>query len=190
VNKTKGQEHRDKIRKRFFSGEDAWTGENEKGWFYAPRTLPLTLNLIASKKVSGRCDPSKVYLELWARHMGGGVIEMRHEGDHAYAAGYKGPRGIRTWQERMNILEKNGVIKTKQIGNQRYKYVLLIHPTTVVEKLRLAGNVDDDWLDTYKDRQLETKELTFNARKKAGVAPKVVPIKTSKPAPAKATTAS
>jgi hypothetical protein len=31
VTKTKGQEHRDKIRKRFFSGEDAWTGDNEKG---------------------------------------------------------------------------------------------------------------------------------------------------------------
>ena len=86
----------------------------------------------------------------------------------------------------MNLLEKNGVIKTKKIGNQRYKYVLLIHPTTVVEKLRMAGTVDDDWLDTYKDRQLETKELTFNARKKAGVAPKVVPIKTTASAPAKA----
>ena len=51
----------------------------------------------------------------------------------------------------------------------------------------MAGNVDDDWLDTYKDRQLETKELTFNARKKAGVAPKVVPIKTPKSVPIKAT---
>jgi hypothetical protein len=87
----------------------------------------------------------------------------------------------------MNLLEKNGVIATKKIGNQKYKYVLLIHPTTVVEKLRLAGSVDDDWMDTYKDRQLETKELTFNARKKAGVAPKVVPIKTPKSAPIKAT---
>jgi hypothetical protein len=53
--------------------------------------------------------------------------------------------------------------------------------------LRLVGNVDDDWLDAYKDRQIETKELTFNARKRAGVAPKVVPIKTPKPAPIKAT---
>ncbi len=72
-------------------------------------------------------------------------------------------------------------------GRQSRGRGLLIHPTTVVEKLRLAGNVDDDWLDTYKDRQLETKELTFNARKKAGVAPKVVPIKTPKSASIKAT---
>lgn len=176
--KTKGQEHREKVRRKFFAGEDAWTGENEKGWFYAPRTLPLVLNLIASKAVSGKCDPSRVYLELWARHMGGGVIEMRHEGDHAYSAGYKGTRGIRTWQERMKILEKNGIIRTKQIGNQKYKYVLLIHPTAIVEKLRQEGKVDDsNWLDTYKDRQMETKELTLDARKKAKATPKVVTMK-------------
>jgi len=187
VIKSKGQEHREKIRKKFFAGADAWTGENEKGWFYAPRTLPLLLNLISSKKVSGKCDPSRVYLELWARHMGGGVIQMVHEAEHAYGAGYKGPRGIRTWQERMNLLEKHGIIKTKRIGNQKYKYALLIHPTTVVEQLRLAGSVDEDWLDAYKDRQMETKELTFSARKKAGVTPKVVPIKMPSPVAVKAT---
>jgi len=184
MNKTKGQEHRDRIRQRFFAREDAWTGENEIGWFRAPRTLPLILNLIASKAVSGKCDPSKVYLELWARHMGGGVIEMRHEGEHAYAAGYSGARGIRTWQERMNLLERNGIIKTKRIGNQRHKYVLLVHPTTFVEKLRQEGKVDDAWLDAYGDRQLETKEPSFEARKRARATRKVVPMKAT---PAKAT---
>jgi hypothetical protein len=186
VIKTRGQEHRDKIREQFFPGEDAWTGENEKGWFYAPRTLPLLLNLIASKAVSGKCDPSKVYLELWARHVGGGIIEMRHEGEHAYAAGYRGARAVRSWQERMKLLEKNGIIKTKQIGNQRYKYVLLIHPTTVVETLRRAEKIGDDWLDTYSDRQVETKELTFKARKKLKVASKVVPIEGAESSPTKA----
>lgn len=187
MNKTKWHEHREKVRRKFFPGEDAWTGENEKGWFYAPRTLPLVLSLIGSKKVSGKYDPTRVYLELWSRHMGGGVIEMRHEGDHAYAAGYRGPRAIRSWQERMKVLERNGVIRTKRIGNQMYKYVLLVHPTTVVEALRAAGHVDEEWYDTYRDRQLETKELSFAARKKAKLAPKVVTMNRRKPVLAKAT---
>jgi hypothetical protein len=165
--KGRAQEHRDKIRKKFFPGEDAWTGENEKGWFKAPRTLPLVLALISSKVVSGKLDPTRAYLELWSRHMGEGIIEMRHEGEHAYAAGYVGTRGIRTWQERMKLLEAHGIIKTKQIGGLRYKYVLLVHPTAVVEKLRQGGKVPSDWLDTYRDRQLETKELTYDLRKKA-----------------------
>jgi hypothetical protein len=189
--KGRAQEHRDKIRKKFFPGEDAWTGENEKGWFKAPRTLPLVLALISSKTVSGKLDPTRVYLELWSRHMGEGVIEMRHEGEHAYAAGYIGTRGIRTWQERMKLLEAHGIIKTKQIGGQRYKYVLLVHPTTVVEKLSQADKVPSDWLDTYKDRQLETKELSFNARKKAKAkaTPKVVTMNAPK-APAQKSSAS
>src|SRR6266478_608230 len=172
--KSRAQEHRDKVRRKFFAGEDAWTGENEKGWFKAPRTLPLILSLISSKSVSGKCDPTRVYLELWSRHMGEGVIEMRHEGEHAYAAGYEGTRGIRTWQERMNLLESHGIIKTKQIGGQRFKYVLLVHPTTVVERLRQDSKVPSQWLDTYRDRQLETKELTFKARKKIKTTSKVV----------------
>lgn len=185
MDKTKRQEHRDRIRKQFFANEDAWTGENEKGWFRAPRTLPLLLGLIASKPVSGKWDLSSVYVELWARHMGGGVIEMRHEGDHAYAAGYVGTRGIRSWQERMNLLEKIGAIKTKRIGNQRYKYVLLVHPSALVEKLRREDKVADTWMDAYTDRRQETKELTFEARRKAGAARKVVPM--PKAAAAKAT---
>ncbi len=184
--KSRAQEHRDKVRRRFFPGEDAWTGENEKGWFRAPRTLPLVLHLISSKTVSGKSDPTKVYLELWARHMGEGVIEMRHEGEHAYAAGYEGTRGIRTWQERMKLLEKNGIIKVKQIGGQRYKYVLLVHPTAVVERLRQEGKVAPDWWDTYRDRQLETKETTFAARRRAKTAPKVVTMKPPKIITAKA----
>jgi hypothetical protein len=182
--KGKAQMHRDKIRRKFFPGEDAWTGENEKGWFKAPRTLPLVLSLISSKAVSGKCDPTSVYLELWARHMGEGVIEMRHEGEHAYHAGYEGTRGIRSWQERMKLLEKNGIIRVKQIGGQRYKYVLLVHPTAVVEKFRHESKVDDAWRDAYRDRQMETKELSFNARRKVKVAPKVVTMKPAKTATA------
>ena len=60
--RSRAQEHRDKIRRKFFPGEDAWTGENEKGWYKSPRTLPLILSLISSKAVSGRCDPTRVYL--------------------------------------------------------------------------------------------------------------------------------
>lgn len=170
MNKTGGREFREELRKKLWPGEDAWTGENEKGWFRAPRTLPLILHLISQKAVSGKRNPSRVYLELWARHVDGGVIEMKHEGEHAYAAGYVGNRGIRTWREHMELLEANGIIKTKRSGNQRYKYALLVHPTAVVEKLRREGKVDQQWLDTYEVRQLETKEHTFEARKKAKAA--------------------
>lgn len=180
MDKTRGDEQREKLRQQFWPGEDAWTGENEKGWFRAPRTLPLILGLIASKELSAKADPTRVYLELWSRHMSGGVIEMRHEGEHSYAAGYFGSRGIRTWQERMKILEKNGFIKTKHIGNQQYRYVLLVHPTAAVQKLREAGKVSDQCWDTYCARQIEVKEPTYEERKKAKMPANVVSMIPSK----------
>jgi hypothetical protein len=166
INKTTGAEKREKLRNEFWADEDAWTGVNEKGWFRAPRTLPLLLVLMRSKALSGRLDPTQVYLELLTRHFDAGVIEMAHEADHAYAAGYLGTRGVRSWQERMNLLEKLGFIRTKKIGNQKYRYVLIVHPATAVERLRDQKLVDSAWRDAYRARQLETKEESYEERRK------------------------
>ena len=183
-NKSTGAERREKLRREFWRDEDAWTGENEKGWFRAPRTLPLLLALLGEKGLSGNQDPTRVYVELLARHIDGGVIEMGHEGDHAFAAGYDGRRGMRTWRERMRTLEKLGFIKTRRIGNQDFKYVLLVHPTTAIQHLRDSGRVSDHWWDTYRARQLETKEATHEMRISAKEGQKVVSMPT-KPVNAK-----
>jgi len=56
---------------------------------------------------------------------------MGHEADHEFASGYEGRRAVRTSRERMKIPEDNGFI-----GNQRFKYVAIVHPTTAVQLLR------------------------------------------------------
>ena len=162
--KTAAGERREKLVKEFWRDEDAWTGENEKGWFFAPRTLPLVLGLLGSKEISGNQDPTRVYLELVARHIDGGLVEMGPYADHAYAAGYDGPRGIRSWQERMKLLERLGFIKAKRIGNHLFKYVLLVHPTAAIQQLRDAKRVSDHWWATYRARQIETKETLYEDR--------------------------
>ncbi len=187
--KTRSHEMRDELRRKFWPNEDAWTGESELGFFQAPRTLPLLLLLMSSKTLSGRKNPSRVYIELWARHMGGAVIDMRPETEHAYAAGYTSNRGMRTWRDNMALLESTGFIKTKKIGNQQYRYVLLIHPTAVVEKLKAQKKVDEEWVTAYEARQTETKERSYAQRvkekkdaEKAARAAKVLQMKSKKPA--------
>lgn len=174
ASKASGTEKREKIREEYWPKEDAWTGDNEKGWFRAPRTLPLLLVLLGEKGISGNLDPTKVYLELLARHIDGGVIEMTHEAVHAYSAGYDGTRGVRTWQERMKLLEGLGLIKSKRVGNQQYGYVLLVHPTTAIKNLKDRGKINQVWWDTYRVRQIETKEATHEARAKAKQPTKLV----------------
>jgi hypothetical protein len=157
---------REEIRHQYWPDEDLWTGEKEVGWFPAPRTLPLILGLLSSKEISGKKDPSSVYLDLMSRQRGEGVIEMGHEADHAFASGYEGRRAVRTWQERMRILEENGFIRTAEVGNQRYKYVAIIHPTTAVQRLRDGKKVPVRWWNAYVARKLETREATHEQREK------------------------
>ena len=90
--------------------------------------------------------------------MDSGVIEMSTEGEHSYAAGYGGSRGIRTWTERMILLEDIGFIKTKPGGNVRFKHALLVHPAIAVSELYKAGKIPADWWTYYRTRQIETKE--------------------------------
>lgn len=188
TNKTKGAEHREKLRQSLFPGEEAWIGATEKGWFRAPRTLPLVLSLIDSKDQSGKTRISNVYLELWARNMGEGLIEMKDPETHAYHAGYWGSRGVRTWQERMRILEDLGFIKIKPAGNRKYGYVLLVHPAKVIEKLQAQSKLPPNWLDEYAIRQIDTKETTLEERKQAReAAAKVVRIQDSAAAKKRAT---
>jgi hypothetical protein len=100
---------------------------------------------------------------------------MEHEADHAYAAGYEGTRAVRTWQERMKVLEAAGFIRTIDVGNQKYKYIAIVHPTTAVQKLRDAKRVPDKWWNAYVALKLQTKEATHEQRqKKIASAQKVV----------------
>ena len=149
---------REELRKEYWPDEIVWTGENEKGWFRAPRTLSLIMVLLRSKAISGKQDPTSVYLELLARHKDSAVIDMESEGEHSFAAGYSDKRGTRTWQERMKILEKHGFIKTVAAGNTRYKHVLLIHPSIAVKKLYDANKIPKKWWETYRGQQIKDKE--------------------------------
>ena len=162
TNRTVGTARRRAIRNRYWADIRPWTGENEKGWFRAPRTLPLLLALLSSKSVSGNTDPTRVYLELLARHIDGGVVQMTTDEEHAYGSGYEGARGVRSWRERMRILEAAGAIHVQTIGAKRFGYALLVHPADFVARLREQGKVSPEWWEAYRHRQTETGELSID----------------------------
>lgn len=125
---------------------------DEKGWWRAPRTLPLILSLTRDKRITGKLDCSSVYLELHSRDFGQGLVEILDEDEHAFCAGYFGNRALRSWRERMAMLENAGFIKIAPKGNRRIGYVLLISPHAVAEELRRQGKVGDAWWRAYKQR--------------------------------------
>jgi hypothetical protein len=87
-----------------------------------------------------------------------------------------GSQAVRSWQERMKILEDIGFIKTLQTGNQRYKHVLLVHPTVAIKWLRDENNIPDLWWNTYIARQIKVKEASFEERLEANKPMKLVPM--------------
>lgn len=164
---TKADKKRRLLRKKFWPTEDAWTGQDEVGFFQAPRSLPLILYRVMGKRLRANRDVARVYLELWARHIGQGVIEMAHEAEHAFFSGYTGARAVRTWRERMNDPEKLGFIKINRIGDH-IKLVLLVHPAYILHRLREEEKIDQDVWDAYEQRRIDTKEPSHEERLKKG----------------------
>ena len=149
-----GRRHR--LREEFWPELRAWEGPAEVGYFCAPQTLPFILQALREKAVSRDKDPSIVYVELLSRHMGQGVIEMTHEEDHSFAAGY---RGNRSWKDRMKVLEDTGFIRSASSG-RKYAKVLLVHPSVAMKALHDAGKIPDRLWPAYRDRQIEAGELS------------------------------
>ena len=106
---------------------------------------------------------------------------MEPEEDHAFAAGYEGTRGKRTWRERMKILQKHGFIQVKPKGNRQFGYVLIVHPALVLERLHHKGLVRDASWEAYRTRRIETKEASPKVQTlKQRSQPKVVPLRRKK----------
>ena len=84
---------------------------------------------------------------------------MATDEEQRLPAGYDGERGVRSWRERMGLLEAIGVIKIRRMGSKRFAYVLLVHPGVFIAKLGDEGKVEQKWLESYRHRQLETGEV-------------------------------
>ncbi|HEV8239887.1 MAG TPA: hypothetical protein VGS57_11015 [Thermoanaerobaculia bacterium] len=151
---TKADITREALREQLWPGSGArvWKGPEEVGYWCAPRVLPLILFLAADKKLVGKPDCSAVYLELLARDLGQGIVEILDEDEHAFFAGYTGERARRTWQERVQALTNAGFIEIRAKGNRKFGYILLLHPAAVVAKLRQQGKIADAWWTLYQQR--------------------------------------
>jgi hypothetical protein len=156
----------DDLRREFWPDELPWRGAGvgEKGWFTAPRTLPLVLTLIG--RLHKNKDLGSVYLELLSRQMGQGVVRIENEKDHAYSSGYASARSVRTWEERMATLEQLGFIKSVPNAGRKYGLVCLVHPTVAIQRLLEAGQIPKDewwreWWATYQQRKADTKEPSY-----------------------------
>ena len=67
----------------------------------------------------------------------------------------------------MRLLASLGFIKIKAVGANPFKYVLIVHPSTVIHELGEKGLVPEEWMAVYRDRCIVTKELSYEERQAA-----------------------
>jgi hypothetical protein len=124
-----------------------WNRAEFTGFTTIPRTLPVFLRLIDHLD---KQSASRVYLDLWCRAFDDYVIEVRDEYDAAFMSGYDGQRAIRTWRERIAVLDRYGFVRTHTTPHGSYRYVLVLDPHPVIEALRENGKVDDSTWIAYR----------------------------------------
>jgi hypothetical protein len=121
-----------------------WDRTEFTGFTTIPRTLSLIMRIIddLDRKNAGR-----VYFDLWCRSFDDYVIEVRDEFEAAFSSGYDGQRAIRSWRERIAILEGFGFIKAYKASHGAYRMILVLDPHPIVERLHKEKEVpDEDWL--------------------------------------------
>ena len=157
--KAKKNKQRAERKRELWPDGIAWEASEEKGYFCAPRTLPFLLRAMGDKKINGKSvDLRGVYLELHANHYGDGIVELGIEEDHAYAGKCS---SVKEWRKKLNLLESAGFIRTKAKGKRPYAYVLLEHPTIVMELLHRQGKLPEELWTAYRDRQDRSGQKTL-----------------------------
>jgi hypothetical protein len=161
---TTGDRKRKKLRDQFWPGSAAWIWdmqdqENVVGFATMTRLMPWVLALIKElasrrkKEGKAKCgDPSTSYVELWCRDFGQGLIRITEPDQCAFAAGYDGPRGVRSWEENMQMLVDLGFILAKREGMREYGQVLLLNPLGVCARLHQEGRVSEEWWTSFSAR--------------------------------------
>jgi hypothetical protein len=141
---------RAKLRDQLWPGSEKWIWDiNDPvvvGFATMPRLIPLIMFLIkrlAGGKHAG--DPSQVYLDLWSRDRGQGLVVIDDEDECSFSCGYTSGRALRTWRAHILKLQELGFILIKPKGNRECGHILLLDPLAVCARLHEEGKVQEDW---------------------------------------------
>jgi len=153
---TAAMRRRLKLRKEIwpdFEESMLWRRADFVGFTTVPRTMPIIIRIINSldKKSAG-----SVYFELWCRAFDDFLVEVKDEYECAFSAGYEGQRAVRTWRERVEVLEKFGFVWTKKAPHGAYRYVLMLDPHIIIEKLKGEGKISE-----LEDLALKTQLISI-----------------------------
>jgi hypothetical protein len=81
---------------------------------------------------------------------------VTNEESFAYSLGFTTTgRKIRSWRERIAVLQERGFISIPPNGSRKFGYILLRHPHRAVLKLKAKKKISDPWWGAFSKRASE-----------------------------------
>lgn len=109
-----------------------WDRSAHKGFTTIPKTMPLILQIMDGM---AKGQPvSSTYMALWCSQWDDSFVTLSKPQDMAYAAGFSGQRGVRTWASRMKLLHSLRFIDIKPRNGQALGYALIWNPHVVIKQ--------------------------------------------------------
>ena len=143
------------------SEERLWHPKPHAGFITIPKTLPFLGRMM--DEMSKNFPVSETYNALWCWTWDNNAfVRLNRMDEMAFAAGFTGQRGVRTFQDRLRRLEIMGFVELKAAGNSKVAFAYLPNPHGVIFRHHEAL--------TSPHATLEAKEIarglqdgTFNA---------------------------
>ncbi|HET6159541.1 MAG TPA: hypothetical protein VFE34_14445 [Dongiaceae bacterium] len=108
-----------------------WHRSTNKGFATIPKTMPVILKVMDG--MSKGQPVSSTYLALWCATWDNSFVSLKPR-DLAFAAGFSGQRGERTWATRMRLLKGLGFIDIKPGKGGEFGYALIFNPHRVIRE--------------------------------------------------------
>jgi hypothetical protein len=111
-----------------------WHPKPHGGFISIPKTLPFLGRMM--DEMSKNFPVSETYAALWCWTWDNNAFtRLNHMEDMAFAAGFTGQRGVRTFQDRLKRLEAMGFVELKAAGNSKMAFAYLPNPHVVIFRL-------------------------------------------------------
>ncbi|MGO4395295.1 hypothetical protein AB4Z46_28465 [Variovorax sp. M-6] len=127
-----------------------WRRKSNDGFTTVPRALPIAMQAIDATSKGAPAGHSLFC--LWSRAPDNPLVIVEAPATFAAEAGFSGERAVDTWRKRMRTLRELNFVSTKKGPSGEFHFILLLNPNIAVERMRLAGQVQDGLYGRFVDR--------------------------------------
>lgn len=138
-----------------------WDSYIDDGYTPVPRTMPIIMSII-DDLTKGK-PASSAFLELWCRAYNEMYVSLGAAATLATHSGYSGLRAVRMWQERIELLDQLGFIRTKSGSAGRFSHAVILNPHKVIRALFEGGHqgISKDKYEALVERAAEVGSDDF-----------------------------